>query len=93
VPATVNPRPQTVRPGSFNQAQEIADRYKDGQPVIMNLEGVDRDTSRRLIDFASGLCYGLGGAMEKVGSGVYLLTPVNASVSAEERRMMSEQDE
>jgi cell division inhibitor SepF len=59
----------------------------------MNLEGVDRDTSRRLIDFASGLCYGLGGAMEKVGSGVYPLTPVNASVSAEERRMMSEQDE
>ncbi len=93
VPASVNPRPQTVRPGSFNQAQEIADRYKDGQPVIMNLEGVERDTSRRLIDFASGLCYGLGGAMEKVGSGVYLLTPVNASVSAEERRMMSEQDD
>lgn len=92
VPAIVNPRPHTVRPSSFNQAQEIADRYKDGQPVIMNLEGLDRDTSRRLIDFASGLCYGLGGAMEKVGSGVYLLTPVNASVSAEERRNMGESD-
>ena len=90
VPSTATPRPQTVRPSSFNQAQEIADRYKDGQPVIMNLEGLERDTSRRLIDFASGLCYGLGGAMEKVGSGVYLLTPVNASVSAEERMMMNE---
>ncbi len=92
VPSTVSPRPQTIRPTSFNQAQEIADRYKDGQPVIMNLEGLDRDISRRLIDFASGLCYGLGGAMEKVGSGVYLLTPLNASVSMEERRMMGEYD-
>jgi cell division inhibitor SepF len=92
VPSTVSPRPTTIRPTSFNQAQEIADRYKDGQPVIMNLEGLDRDISRRLIDFASGLCYGLGGSMEKVGSGVYLLTPVNASVSMEERRMMGEYD-
>ena len=91
VPSTANARPQTIRPSSFNQAQEIADRYKDGQPVIMNLEGLERDTSRRLIDFASGLCYGLGGAMEKVGSGVYLLTPVNASVSADDRRMMDEE--
>jgi cell division inhibitor SepF len=90
VPSMVNPRPQTIRPSSFNQAQEIADRYKEGQPVIMNLEGLDRDIARRLIDFASGLCYGLGGAMEKVGSGVYLLTPVNASITPEDRRMMGD---
>lgn len=81
VPSTAAPRPTTVRPVSFNQAQEIADRYKEGQPVIMNLEGLDREILRRLIDFASGLCYGLGGSMEKVGSGVYLLTPVNASAT------------
>jgi cell division inhibitor SepF len=81
---TPPPRPQTIRPASFNQAQEIADRYKEGQPVIMNLEGVERDVSRRLIDFASGLCYGLGGSMEKVGSGVYLLTPLNTTSTTED---------
>jgi cell division inhibitor SepF len=64
-----------VRPRRFDSAQEIADKFKDGQPVIMNLENAERDVSRRLIDFASGLCYGLNGTMEKVASGVYLLKP------------------
>jgi cell division inhibitor SepF len=90
VPSTAVARPQTVRPSSFNQAQEIADRYKEGQPVIMNLEGLDRDILRRLIDFASGLCYGLGGRMEKVGSGVYLLTPVEADGPSDDRRLMGD---
>lgn len=78
---TVRPTPQstldphTVRPRRFDSAQEIADKFKEGQPVIMNLEATDRDVSRRLIDFASGLCYGLHGTMEKVATGVYLLKP------------------
>jgi cell division inhibitor SepF len=67
--------PHTVRPRRFDQAQEVADKFKDGQPVIMNLEGTERDVARRLIDFASGLCYGLDGSMEKVATGVYLLKP------------------
>ena len=67
--------PATVRPRRFDQAQEVADKFKDGQPVIMNLEGSDREVARRLIDFASGLCYGLDGSMEKVANGVYLLKP------------------
>lgn len=67
--------PHSVRPRRFDSAQEVADHFKDGVPVIMNLEGCDRDVARRLIDFASGLCYGLGGSMEKVASGVYLLKP------------------
>ncbi|MFZ8997811.1 MAG: cell division protein SepF [Ilumatobacteraceae bacterium] len=67
--------PVTVRPRRFDQAQEVADRFKEGQPVIMNLEGSDREVARRLIDFASGLCYGLDGSMEKVANGVYLLKP------------------
>lgn len=70
--------PHTVRPRRFDSAQEIADKFKDGQPVIMNLEATDREVSRRLIDFASGLCYGLDGTMEKVASGVYLLKPAGA---------------
>jgi cell division inhibitor SepF len=70
--------PATVRPRRFDQAQEVADKFKEGQPVIMNLEGADREVARRLIDFASGLCYGLDGSMEKVANGVYLLKPVAA---------------
>ena len=68
--------PHTVRPRRFDQAQEVADKFKDGQPVIMNLEGIDREIARRLIDFASGICYALDGTMEKVATGVYLLKPL-----------------
>jgi len=67
--------PHTVRPRRFDQAQEVADSFKDGQPVIMNLEGTERGIARRLIDFASGICYALDGTMEKVATGVYLLKP------------------
>jgi len=55
----------------------VADAFKVGQPVIMNLEGSDREIARRLIDFASGLCYALDGTMEKIANGVYLLKPSN----------------
>jgi len=90
VPATPTAKPFVVAPTSFNQAQDVADRFKASQPVIVNLQGVDRDLSRRLIDFASGLCYGLGGQMEKVAHQVYLLTPSNVEVSPEERRRLQE---
>lgn len=70
--------PAAVSPRRFDQAQEVADKFKEGQPVIMNIEGADREVSRRLIDFASGLCYGLDGSMEKVANGVYLLKPPSA---------------
>lgn len=75
VPAPTAGEPYTVRPRRFDQAQEVADKFKDGLPVIMNLETAEREISRRLIDFASGLCYGLNGTMEKVATGVYLLKP------------------
>jgi cell division inhibitor SepF len=83
-------KPHVVSPTSFNDVQEMADKYKVNQPVIMNLQAADRDLSRRLIDFASGLCYGLGGQMERVANQVYLLTPTNVEVSAEERRRLQE---
>ena len=82
--------PHTVRPLRFDQAQEVADTFKHGQAVIMNVQEVDRDLLRRLIDFASGLCYALNGKLDKVASGVYLLTPAN--VSDEDRRQMAERD-
>jgi len=74
-PPPTNAEPATVRPRTFNQAQELADRFKEGNSVILNLESADRETARRLIDFASGVCYSLDGTMEKVATGVYLLKP------------------
>ena len=76
--APSNAEPATVRPRRFDQAQELADKFKVGQPVILNLEAADRDVARRLIDFASGVCYSLDGSMEKVATGVYLLKPAPA---------------
>ena len=83
-------KPHVVAPTSFNQAQEVADKLKANLPVIVNLQNVDRDLSRRIIDFASGLCYGIGGQMERVANQVFLLTPSNVEVSAEERRRLHE---
>ena len=76
--------PHTVRPRRFDSAQELADKFREGLPVIMNLEAADREVSRRLIDFASGLCYGLNGSMEKVATGVYLLKPIHRPNSYDE---------
>jgi cell division inhibitor SepF len=90
LPRQTTGKPHTVAPSSFNDAQEVADRFKSNQPVIVNLEAADRDLRRRLIDFCSGVCYGLGGQMERVADHVYLLTPTNVEVSAEDRRRISE---
>jgi len=79
-------KPHAASPTSFNEAQEIGDRFKTGQPVIINLQGVDRDLRRRLIDFSSGLCYALGGKMDKVATHVYMLTPTDVEVSAADAR-------
>lgn len=81
-------KPHVVSPSTFNDVQEVADNFKSSQPVIVNLQGVDRDLSRRLIDFASGLCYGLEGNMERVADQVFLLTPSGAEVSDDDRRRM-----
>jgi cell division inhibitor SepF len=81
-----------VVPRSFNDAQQIADRFKDGVPVILNLQGTDTELSKRLIDFASGLTYALDGGMQRVADKVFLLTPRNVSVSAEERARLLERD-
>jgi cell division inhibitor SepF len=85
-------KPYAMSPGSFNEAQSVADKYMAGIPVIMNLQGLERDLSRRLVDFASGLCYGMRGSMERVTNQVYLLTPSNVEVSAEEKRRLREHD-
>ena len=68
-------KPVTVTPASFQDAKEIGDRLKAGVPVIVALQGADRDLMRRIIDFASGLTYGIDGEMERTADRVYLLTP------------------
>lgn len=81
-------RPKTVTPDSFDDAKSVADLFKASQPVVMDLGGADRDLARRLIDFSSGMCYALGGNMERVSPGSYLLSPAGVEVSAEERRRL-----
>ena len=88
VPSAV--RVHLVLPRSFNDAQQIADKFKDGIPVILNLQGADQELSKRLIDFASGLTYALNGGMQRVADKVFLLTPRNVEVSAEERARLLE---
>jgi cell division inhibitor SepF len=79
-----------VAPKNFNDAQDIADKFKDLIPVILNLQTADSDLSKRLIDFASGLTYALDGGMQRVADKVFLLTPQNVEVSAEERARLLE---
>ena len=88
-----SPRPAPVttsaiykaEPRRFNEAREVADRFKTGTAVIMNLQGAEDSIARRLVDFASGLVYGHDGKIELVANRVYLLSPANVEVSAEER--------
>ena len=79
-----------VAPKNFNDVQEVADKFKDSIPVILNLQGTDTDLSKRLIDFASGLTYALDGGMQRIADKVFLLTPRNVEVSAEERARLIE---
>ncbi|HSJ50436.1 MAG TPA: cell division protein SepF [Actinomycetota bacterium] len=76
-------------PRRFNEARDIADRFKEGVPVIMNLQSTDDTIARRLVDFASGLVYGLDGKIEMVANRVYLLTPADVDVSAEDRERIA----
>jgi cell division inhibitor SepF len=83
--AAASVRVHLVVPRSFNDAQQIADKFKESIPVILNLQTADQELSKRLIDFTSGLTYALNGSMQRVADKVFLLTPRNVEVSAEER--------
>jgi cell division inhibitor SepF len=79
-----------AEPKRFNDARDIGERFRQGVPVIMNLQAADDPVARRLVDFASGLVFGLDGKIEMVASRVYLLTPANMEVSLEERERLVE---
>ncbi len=83
-------RVHLVIPKSFNDAQQVADKFRDGIPVVLNLQSTDSELSKRLIDFTSGLTYGLDGGMQKIAEKVFMLTPRNVEISAEERASLIE---
>lgn len=83
-------RVHLILPRSFNDAQQVADRFKNGVPVILNLQSADTELSKRLIDFASGLTYALDGGMQRIADKVFLLTPSDVELSAEDRARMLE---
>jgi cell division inhibitor SepF len=83
-------RVHLVTPRNFNDAQEIADRFKQDTPVILNLQTTESELAKRLIDFASGLTYALDGGMQKVADKTFMLTPRNVEVSAEEKARLVE---
>jgi cell division inhibitor SepF len=88
--ASASVRVHLVVPRSFNDAQSIADKFKETVPVILNLQSTDTELSKRLIDFSSGLTYALNGGMQRIADKVFLLTPRNVEVSAEERARLIE---
>ncbi|MGI9595980.1 MAG: cell division protein SepF [Acidimicrobiales bacterium] len=83
-------KPRTLIPESFADAKLVADEFKRDVPVLLNLQGLERELARRLIDFASGICYALDGSMEKIASQVFLLIPESVEVSDEDRRRIEE---
>jgi len=74
-----------VIPRNFNDAQQVADQFKRSVPVILNLQTSDHELSKRMIDFCSGLTYALDGGMQRIAEKMFLLTPRNVEVSAEEK--------
>jgi cell division inhibitor SepF len=80
----------TLQPSSYNEARQIGEAFRDGIPVIMNLTEMADGDAKRLVDFAAGLIFGLRGSIEKVTNKVFLLSPSNVRVSAEDKRLIAE---
>lgn len=79
-----------TEPTTFNDVEEVGENFRNGVPVIINLAGASENVAKRLLDFASGLIFGLDGRIERVGDRVFLLTPSGVEVSTEERRRLTE---
>lgn len=88
-PMTPQMRIHNARPTNFEEVSEIADKFKAGTPVVLDLSQVPSDQQRRYIDFASGLTYGLDGGIKKVADSVFMLTPQNVEMSDADRQRFS----
>lgn len=80
----------TLRPKDYGEARTIGERFRDGTPVIMDLVSMDNADAKRLVDFAAGLAFALRGSFDKVATKVFLLSPADVDVTAEERRRIAE---
>jgi cell division inhibitor SepF len=92
-PAPAAPQPYritTLHPRTYNEARTIGERFRDGMPVIMNLTEMDDSDAKRLVDFAAGLSFGLRGSIERVTAKVFLLSPQNVDVTAEDKARIRE---
>ncbi len=97
-PTVTAPRPRvaelsritTLHPRTYNEARTVGENYRDGTPVIMNLSDMDDNDAKRLVDFAAGLIFATRGSIERVTSKVFLLSPPNVSVAAEDKVRMAE---
>ena len=90
IPSAATGKVHLIEPSGFNDAEEIGEKFKADIPVIVNLQAMESETAKRLIDFAAGLTFGLDGRIQRVADKVFLLTPRNVEVSAEERRRLQE---
>ena len=88
-PSTID-RIVTLHPRTYSEARSIGEQYRQGNPVIMNLSDMEETERKRLVDFASGLVFGLRGSIERVTSKVFLLSPENVSVSNDEKNAAAE---
>lgn len=95
--AVVQPQPvggldriTTIHPRAYNDAKTIGEAFRDGTPVIMNLTDMDDQDAKRLVDFAAGLVFGLHGSIERVTNKVFLLSPTNVTVTAEDKARMAQ---
>ena len=80
----------TLHPRTYSEARSVGEQYRQGNPVIMNLSDMEETERKRLVDFASGLVFGLHGSIERVTSKVFLLSPENVSVSNDEKNAAAE---
>lgn len=79
----------TVHPRTYNEARTIGEHFRDGVPVIMNLTEMEDVDAKRLVDFAAGLIFGLRGSIERVTNKVFLLSPANVTVTAEDKQRIA----
>lgn len=80
----------TLHPRTYNEARTIGEHFRDGVPVIMNLSEMDDSDAKRLVDFAAGLSFGLRGSIERVTNKVFLISPQNVSVTAEDKARLKQ---
>ncbi|MHB1615114.1 MAG: cell division protein SepF [Actinomycetes bacterium] len=80
----------TLHPRTYNEARTIGEHFRDGTPVIMNLTDMDDSDAKRLVDFAAGLVFALRGTIERITNKVFLLSPANVSVTAEDKARIAE---